>query len=491
MDRINKFLALKPSKNHRIFTHKNKLLTVTKKDIHKLYQYKQNKCLDTINLYEALNTKWSKIEQETPIKKNTRKINLDYMYTKFIERVKKYKKHVEKDINEIVDLWQDTTGLDGTYKIENFICKENAITGNLSDKEFTKEDMNNFIKKLKKRYFTEKPRKKYKIEDLLPKIPIIEKDEIHFEEIGRRFVFNDKINSFFVDRNHVNCAIAIGKNAYIYEIRNKRLIEEFKFNEEINEVILGSEKFIVVLKNYIEIININGNLFENSNVNEIKENFVSWNDAKNKLKSSNDHFEFYGNKINIKHKNRIKNVILNKNEDKLIFITGRNIILHDINIFKTIQPVKLKTEIPLHIKASKNFSKLYISTTNNYYVYDMTNKKLICQIESAITCGHTFSINKNITIIGDKENRLVAIYNDKIIRVMEQNKKIYEIICHPIDNFFCVAFKDEMILFYGKIKEEYECSIVKRFKGRFKNLQFHKTLPWLYAVENNEVVLFT
>ncbi|KAM0687895.1 hypothetical protein COBT_000859 [Conglomerata obtusa] len=490
MDRINKFISVKPTKNHRVIEHNNKQITITKKDAIKLRQYKQNRCLDGINLYQPLSTKWSSIKSENPINERKRKVNFAYQYERFVERTRNKKEHIKIDKNAIVDIWDDEFVLEGKHEIENFVNENNAIVGDFSSKRYKKEDLNDFIEKLKREYYKEIPRKTYKLEDLLPKIPKICETEKHFDKVAKTFDFEEKIIGFDVDKFHSNFAVAHKNEIILSELRNNGIIKIFECKDEIENVILGTKNIIIIHKKQIIIETLCNIPFVLNTSKQTQNNEPLWEDIKKKEEDKLQFMTFFDEKLIINHKNRIKDVILNKKESLLILITGKIIIIHDIINYKSSQPVKLKTEIPLKIKLGSN-GYLYISTTNNFYVFDVKNKSLVCKIEGIINQGHTFSRTKNLVVIGDKENRLVILHENKIARVMEQEKKIIEIVCHKKYNFFCVAFKDEMILFYGKNGLSFECSIVKRINGCFRKLKFHDSLHWLYAVQNNQVLIFT
>lgn len=491
MDKINKFLATKPTKNQRTIIHKNQEITITKTDVHKIKKYKQNRCLDKdVVLYQPYSTKYSKETRIEPLKPKKHKDYMQYRYMLFVKRAKKYKRHVSRDINEIIDVWKDEETLEGEHKIESFVSEKNKIQGYMDTKEFRKQDLQEYIEELKKHWYTEIKRKKYKIEDLLPKIVDKSKFDEHAKDIAKKYEYNKPVNNFYIDENNYCMAVAHDDCVTVNDLRNNREYFRFDYKENVNAAILSTTKLFVIFCKKIEIIELNYKTETKIEVSDTTQNNdVSWNEHK-KEKTQN-FFATENDKTVITHKNRIKDYSYNVKENFLALITGKIIILHDVTNKKSYQPVKLKTELPLKIELNKKCDSLLIATTNNFYIYNFKQKQITCRIESTVTYAHTFSYSKNFVVIGDKENRLVIVNDNKVVRVMEQNKKIQEIVYHSKLNYFCVVFKNEIISFHSKMENNFECSIIAKYTGTYKNVKFHDTLHWIYAIRNNEIVIFT
>ncbi|KCZ76212.1 hypothetical protein H311_02798, partial [Anncaliia algerae PRA109] len=150
MDRINAFLQQRKRKNKKIVKVKDKEYELTIDDFKKVKRYMNNECLDTIELYQPMNTSYTRTVRETPIelRKSRRKI-LQRIPKKIDEDHKKYK--IDNNI------WYSLDVVD----MEPYNCVElydNTIP--ISDLVSPTQNFNKIFSKLVHTYF--RPQRKHK-----------------------------------------------------------------------------------------------------------------------------------------------------------------------------------------------------------------------------------------------------------------------------------------------------------------------------------------
>lgn len=190
MDRINRFLKLRPQKKHKSFIHKNKVYTVTQAEIKQVRRARMNKCdvisLSTKKFYtNSGDFKFEKVRKNNFIEKDphtaVKRPKKNKPLTKPTKNTKKTDNITkDRDLDSITNFfWSDATLQ--PRPIENT---------SVSNRIFNNDDLNTIILNRDNKYLIKE--KKIKIENILK-----EKDEI--EKLNTKF-FLQVIRKYKCDR---------------------------------------------------------------------------------------------------------------------------------------------------------------------------------------------------------------------------------------------------------------------------------------------------
>ncbi|EJW03172.1 hypothetical protein EDEG_02477 [Edhazardia aedis USNM 41457] len=511
MDRIDKFIKAKPTRKTRHIRHKGKDILVHKKEVRTIRKYKQNKCLDpTLNLYQKYNTKWSKLTMEKGLELKSGKVDQTRL-NHYLERVKNYTPKPQKKEIPVIDLWEKENQISIKHKINKFELPRKPINGLLSEQKFTNAFFDEYLDKLNQKYFIAKEKKIDTIEKLLPRLPDKSKIDYYPQEVAVSYKFNFEVDILEISTDK----FAISSNNYIevYEFRNFHRILMLKTTGKIENLIITENYVAYSIENcvYIKEFDVKYtttdyqlNIFQKNKKNsrnakkdlyleEIIQKHKSENDDK---KNTENEFEsqfmrLENNTLVIEHASKIVKMCSSKNGKHIALIACRKVYIHNIEKHKSSQPIKLKTEIPLNLLIIN--TTLYISTTVKLICHNLNGNKDGTDFFVPLLYVHTFGFNKNYTISANRDKRIAVESKGKIIKYMEQEKDILEIAVHRKHPLFLVAFSDEISLFYGKVTKnhDFEAIILKKWNGRYRNLHFHRDIPWFYASNGCKVQMFT
>lgn len=455
MDRIKKFIKNKPSKNHRIIEYNNKEYKITKKDIQCIRQYKQNKCLTTLDLYMPLNTAFSRETKTDSLNVKVNKHDNRRQLANYLARIKNYKKQEPKNVNETTDLWDDV--LDAKHGVSISLkpieCKYKEI----------KVDEKAFVQSIEDQYFRE-PVYVHKIENILPQMPRKKMSDT-VSELCIYYKFEENIKYFSINNTRDKFCVVFNQKCEIYEFANQRLINQFFVDSKICKALCCEKYTIIAYGKFITILYYEEQDFET------KENkFVN-------IKHEKQH-------ITIEHKDSVKDITTKNN--LLCAVAGKSILIHNINNYQTVQPVKLKTELPLKVKFRNN--ELLITTCNTFYIYNLKGKCFDVKLSALFTFPHAMGFTGDYIFIIDKETRLTILKDNKLIKMIEQPEKIVNIVVHKILNQFVLLFKEKYIIFGY---DEYGCKLLKSVDVKTKKLVYHESLNWIYLMNKNQIQVYT
>lgn len=464
MDRIHKFIAKRPGKNHRIIEYNNESYTITKPDMSALHQYRHNRCLTELNLYTPLNTQWSSETQPGSLKRTHRRVPpVKQRSEGFKERVRNFVPKEFRDVNEIKDLWVEDVLDDTEHIIEFNKITDEGIKGPFMDKRSGMEDVKYALKKVSDEYFMPE-KKRVKIESLLPGGFVCD-DEMH---VGKHYEFGSRIRDFSMCKDEF--VVVFEDSLSIYEFRNKKETFSRKIDQKVVKAQLRQDILIIGYANNIEAISWrHDSIAYVDNIESFKD--IKYADA-SKTKDS----------ILLSCKDKIKDFDFQNH--RLAFITGKVVLVNDMET-KKCKVIKFKTEIPLGLQFETH---LHISTSNGFYIYSLEEDKYIKTMHFSFV--HTFSANNHFAAICDKESR-ITIYSNGIKNVLDQNKYIRAINAHPTKGIFTVAFADYVYIFKVSSDADCQCSIVGRIEGRFRKVQYDLETDWVYAIRKNTLVIYT
>lgn len=455
MNRIKKFIKNKPSKNHRIIEYNNKEYKITKKDVQDIRLYKRNKCLTELDLYMPLNTAFSRETRDDALNAKINKRSNREQTENFVKRMKKYEKKMPVNVNEITNIWDDM--LDAKHSVEIELkplsCKYNEI----------QVDEKTFMRKIEDEYFCE-PVVKHKIENILPQMPRQQMSET-VSELAMYYKFTDTVRYFAYYNSKDKFCVVFENKCAVYEFANKRLIAEFDTQNKIVKVLCNDTCTIIAHGKCVTMLYYRDQKFE---IDENK--YVTHEHSKKH--------------ITIEHKDTIKDITCNS--DLLCVISGRNILIHDIANYKTVQPLRLKTEIPIKIKTRNN--ELLITTCNAFYIYNLKEKAYTLKMSSLFTFPHAFDFVNDYLFIVDKQSRITILKDNKLIKMMEQQDDIKNIVVHRELNQFVVLYKEKYCIFGY---DEYGTKLLKAVEIKTRKIMYHENLNWIYMCKNNQLQIYT
>ncbi|KAF7682461.1 Ribosome biogenesis protein BOP1 like protein [Astathelohania contejeani] len=470
MDKINKFLAERPVRNKKQFMYRNKQITITKEDYKQIKGYQMNKCLTPLNMYEPLNCKFSREVREDGLPKNTKEKKSHF------KKQKKKKQYIKMEYppkNIIEDVWEGE-GIESLrleYRVED--TPRQCMAYNPG--EDLSMDPNDFGNRLKRRYFAPSFVKKYKMENIFKKLPSRESFRPYPEYVSKIYKLEQTksiaMNQFFTNA-------IVNKKDTVQTLNIKKYYERTITNGKIDRVIWIKNEICLVIGNTVVIT-------KSYNLDGLENDC-----AEIEVTDSLGNFVKKKNCLFIKHKNRIKWITINKQNTFLGIITGKSVVVHNIKKEASMQPFKLRTEIPLQMEFGDDKPFIYVMSTNTIYVYDMLKKAVIKKQRLGLGNMQRFTLHGSLVCIQDGYDRLIITDLEEQTKIMQQSNRILFMDMHKKLNLVCLIYENEMKLIYANIEKDIY-SVVKSEDGIFKSLKFHSVLPWLYVMKKNIFTIYT
>lgn len=445
MDRINKFLNARQEKNQKTIKYKDEKFIIKKQDLKVIRAYKSGKCLDpSIKSVPSRELTFSS-EPAALVQRKPKKDVSEHFNRRLLEHYNKNPivKVIETDKNEIRDIWQD----EGLEDLKNHTQEwKYSITeqyeGKVKDLTFTKEFLEEEIKRVFMKYFRPRDSKLKPIRNILPKLPRLEQmrpypegESYEWKVEGKKFIFGS-----------ILCNIE----------NNRLLVKNLKFNHLIIDQIF--EESIIRLAHC-----------ENTLIASSKQNIY--------LKNINDLEPF---KKVISSDKTIKDIYVDNTF--IGFLNTKSIYLYDCISYKEVKILKLKGDTPHSIKICEN---VIYSSTHKGIMVDSEEKSEIKNLGYVID----FEIGEQaIYVINNLGRLLIVDLNLRIVGNTVQSGVGSQLRYHSEYNLLAILFTNEIGLY--KIIEN-QCIPLNTISGSFKSIAWDEKMPWLYATQKGKVVLFT
>lgn len=447
MDRINKFLDARPQKHVKTIKYKNEKFEITKDDLKRVRAYKSGKCLDP-----AIKSIPNRIVSNGTLEakpEKTKKDMSDYFNNRLKERYRKNPQTVmiEAVKNEIVDVWEDeNTETLKKYSQEWVYSINKPYEGRVEGLEFTKDSLEQEIKRVFKRQFTPRDPKRKSMGEILPKMPEIsslrpfpERLAFEWEQEGKKFLFNRIIGG--VDKRRVK----------LVDTKYNKTIFEEEFEEEVDRIAYDKECLIIAVKNVVYQIEFMKTLGKISERRKIAK-------AETKIREVYISGSFIG------------------------YISSRTIHIHDRETGEEIKILKLKGDTPRTMRIEED--KIYASTHKGIMIESEERseiKNLGYVIDFEMRDGRIYAVN-NLGRLMIVDERL------KIVGSTIQGEIGLQVRVHKVYGLIAVVLSSEICIY--KIVGN-ESVPVWRIAGAFKAVSWDEEMPWLYAAGNKTVGLYT
>ncbi|KAI5176096.1 hypothetical protein PAEPH01_2237 [Pancytospora epiphaga] len=459
MDRINSFLNKRPVKHKKTIKYKNESYEITKNDLKLVRSYKSGKCLDkTLKLSRIPDLRHSaKGHLGIPLKEKP-----DYS-EKLLEKTKKYyelhplREKVRVDVNVIRDVWEeDTVDTLKTYNQDWVYSIKEQYDRPIEQCVFTRDDLEKELRRVYLSQFRPREVKEKPISEILPKLPDSSELKPFPEEIGQTWGLKGRkyIYGKFV------CTISTLLEVVDMEYGKKVISVDMK--EDVRQA-CGDGGYLYISTLH-EILRINvGDGFDllervHQSATVIKDFYVS-----------KGHLAVLAFKtVNLYD-------LTEMNSNDAIDDANRNTI-------KLLKTFVAKYENPHNVKIFNN--SVYVSTANGLLIESSVEsdiKTLNYVIDFTFRDGSIYVINNlcRLVVIG-------ADYGIKKNIVQHQMGKAIKI--HSVLNLLAILFSEEIGI-YKYFNGEYVP--VNTLAGRYKTIEWHGLMPWLYATNSSMVVLYT
>lgn len=444
MDRINKFLDARQVKNQKTLRYKNEKIIIKKEDLKLVRAYKSAKCLDpSIKNVPSRILSYSSEPAQSVVK--VKKDLSDYFNKKLLEHYKRNPKEkiIESNKNEIRDIWEDEN-LDDlkNYTQEWIYSIAEQYKGQVENLQFTKDDLEEELKRVYMKHFRPKDLKIKPIRDILPKLPSLnymkpypEFESFEWKIEGRKFIFGSLI-----------CSI-IGNRILTIDIKINRIMVDHIFEENIYKVYCSSNALIVCSKQtiYIKYLNSSDSFKEVISIDKI-----------------------------------IKDIYIDNTFIGLL--TSKSIHLFDCKTYQEVKILKFKGDTPHSIKINED---MIYSSTHKGIMVDSAEKSEIKNLGYVID----FELGpESIFVINNLGRVLIVDKNLKIVGNTVQGEIGCQIRYSPDYHLLAVLFSNEIGIY--KIVEN-NCIPLNTINGSFKSIGWDEKMPWLYASHKNGVVMIT
>lgn len=444
MDRINKFLESRQKKHIKTIKYKQEAFKITKEDLKKVREFKSGKCMDhsiskipnRILTNEKLEPIPSKPKKERPDNFNNR---LREHYLKNPRRV-----IIKAPKNEIIDIWENEN-LDTlkNYTQEWVYSIKTQYEGKVEDLHFSHQHLDEELRRVYLKSFTPVDIKAKKINEILPKLPDIDKirpfpeaQSFSWQYRGTKFLFDSTI------------CIINDKDVSIIDLKTNKECINCSFDEPINKVAINGS-FCVISS---------------------KQN-VYWID----LESKDEQF-----KLIISSKEIIKDIYVDSSF--IGYLTSKSICLYDSESFEELKILKLKGDSPHSIKIQDDV--IYASTHKGIMI-DSIERSEVKHLGYVID----FAVDKNCIFAINNAQRLLNINKTLEVSATTTLQNIgFQLKYHPVYNLIAISFSDE-VGFYKVLNNQ--CIPINTLPGSFMSISWDLEMPWLYAADKEKVYLFT
>lgn len=447
MDRINRFLSQRPRKHEKNVRYKNKSYTVTKEDLKLIRAYRSGRCLDPCikNIPNRDSSRFS--EPIQPLLFSEKKDASLYFNNKLKNHylANPRPKVIRTSVNEIGDIWEDE-GFDSlrSHTQEWIYSIDQAYEGRVEDLQFTKDHLQEELRRVYMRHFRPRDPRSKPIRDILPKLPKIE-DLKPFPEIpssswdidGKKTLFNYNVCSILENR------------VVVRDLRYNKVLVDYTFEEPILKAHMdGCSKVVVSSRHRV----------------------YSWSKGE-------DRASF---RMVIESSESIRDVYIDKSF--VGYLTSKSIVLHDSETFAELKILKLKGDSPQKIKIINN--TVYASTHKGIMVESEEKteiRNLGYVVDFAEKNGSIYAVN-NLS-------RLIVVDSDlRTAGNTVQGGIGSQIKLHPVYDLLAIVFSNEIGIY--KVVEN-QCLPINTIDGSFRSIDWDSEMPWLYASGKGGVTLFT
>lgn len=442
MDRINRFLSQRQRKNEKNIKYKNKSYTITKEDLKLVRAYRSGRCLDPC-IKNIPSRSIGSSEPIQPLPSREKKDASAY----FNSKLKSYylthpkPKIIKTSVNEIRDAWEGED-LDSlrNYTQEWVYSIDQAYEGRVEDLEFTKEYLEEELRRVYMRQFRPRDPRSKPIRDILPKLPDVE-DMRPFPEMpsssweieGKKTLFGSKVCSILENR------------VVVRDLRYNKVVVDSILEEPILKVCMDAARIVVSSRHRVYV----------------------WSKEaafKEVLRSPEP----------------IKDVYVDGSF--LGYLTSKSIVLHDSETFVELKVLKLKGDSPHKIKIIGNV------------VYASTHKGIIVESEEKTEIRNL----GYVVDFAEKDGWIYAVNNLSRLIVVDSRLRTVgstvqggigsQIKLHPVYDLLAIPFANEIGVY--KVVES-QCLPISTIEGSFRSIDWDVEMPWLYACRKNRVTLFT
>ena len=461
MDRINKFLNSRQEKNQKTVKYKNEKFTIKKEDLKTIRAYKSGKCLDPSiknipsrqlsenntldSIVESIikeNIKKENIKKERPIKKDNFNKKLLEFYSK-----NPIKKIIKNDKNEIFDIWNDQ-GLEElkTHTQEWTYSITEQYEGKVEELKFTKEFLEEEIKKVYLKYFRPRDLKIKPIRNILPKIPKLDQMKPFPEFESKEWKMTGKKYNF----GPICCSVE-GCRVVVKNLKFDCLLADCLFEKEIIKLAYCEGNVLASTTQDIYLIDTLNNKLDNTTNNSI-----------------------------IHSDKTIKDIYIDRSFIGLL--TSKSIHLYDSLNHQEVKILKLKGDTPHSLKIKND---IIYSSTHKGIMVDSIEKSEIKNLGYVMD----FAIgNDAIYVINNLGRLLIVDLNLKVVGNTVQSGIGIQIRYQPEYDLIAILFTNEIGLY--KVIEN-QCIPLNTISGSFRSIDWDECMPWLYASQKGKVVLFT
>lgn len=464
MDRINKFLAKRPTKHKKILHYNGDVYEVTKADLKTVRAYRSRKCLDeSFVLTRPPDLRFSSTRGDPlPAKEKSDCSAVLLHKAKRYYELHPVHKRIQTEKNAIVDAWEnDTRETLQSYVQEWVYSIKDQYNMPIEQCAFTREHLETELRRVFLQQFRPREVKDKSISQLLPKIP----DAAELRPFPEQTAKTWRVEGKKYLHQTWMCSV----------VDNTLSIVDLLFNKSFGTC---------DLKESICAIRFD----ENSTVYASTTNTIYRIDAaKNKPNTkSNDAASPAVPSLTCTPISESKQLIRDfyVSNGAIAILTSKVVNLYRIN-GETLSHEKkfvAKYENPHRVKIFNG--AVHVSTANGLLIEAEAHgdvKSLNYVIDFACKNDKLYVIN-NL-------NRLIVIAGDGCIKkniVQPQMGKVIKV--HAILNMLAIMFSEEIGI-YKYVDGEYVP--VNTLTGRFKNIEWHPTMPWLYAGKNSKAVLYT
>lgn len=444
MDRINKFLEKRPVKHRKVLRYNDKSYEITKEDLKAVRAYRSQRCLDsTFTLSRPPDLRYSSTPMDAlPARKS---VDNGEMY---VEKARRYyerhpvREKTRADKNAVVDVWEnDTVDTLRSYRQEWVYSIKEAYNTPVEDCVFTREHLHEELRRVYLHQFRPREIKSRSIDDLLPKLPDSKDLRPFPEAVGREWKIEGK--------KHIS-------GGFAYSVRDNRLeITDLGYGktlgvvevpESINHVRANDGRGVVLVtdRRIYTVDGGTGPVLVHESGPLIKDAFVSG--------------------------------------DSLAVLTTKTINLYSLESHRMLKTFVARYENPHRVKIFDG--TVYVSTANGLLIESPEHGNI-----KTLNYVIDFTVKNSRVLAINNLNRLIVIGSDfGIKKNIVQPEMGREIKAHRTLNLFAILFANEIGV-YKQVEGEY--IPVNTLEGRYRTIEWHCSLPWLYAGKASRVVLYT
>ncbi|KAI4293105.1 hypothetical protein PAPHI01_2379 [Pancytospora philotis] len=461
MDRINSFLDKRPTKHRKILRHNGNAYEITKQDLKTVRAYRSRVCLDKTYVGrmppdlrfsatpgEALPAKEKKDNAALYIKKAQRYFELHPL-----------RRRVDEPKNAIVDAWEDDTAetLRG-YRQEWVYSIKDQYNTPVEQCAFTREHLEAELRRVFLQQFRPREVKEKTIDELLPKLPDPAELRPFPEEVAGVWRLEGK------KYLHGECVCAVVDAAVrVVDLRCGKTVHASELPEAVRHVAFD----------------------ENGSVYASTEKRIYRLYARDGTAARRPDAGIFGAEqrvLLLDSPAPVKDFSVSNGA--LAALTAKTVNLYEISGAELVHAKRFvaKYENPNRVKIFDG--AVHVSTANGLLIEAPEHgdiKSLNYVIDFAYRNSKLYVIN-NL-------NRLIVIAADGCIKkniVQPQMGRAIRI--HSALNLLAIMFSEEIGI-YKHVGGEYVPA--KTLVGRYKSIEWHPMMPWLYAGKNSKVVLYT